>query len=207
MDYPYKHSYEGHFMKNTSTSITAALLTCNLLLVALGVAAVMGESNYFISKIAKAQLEEDEEVTEDEAEAQKSSDQSAVAPNGLSLRLDRAHFIPLTPLSDSPGNQVKMLLGYSVEESSPLLDGTVNAVMEVYATANQTLLKTSSLPEPIVLEDSEGTIQLATTFNDATLRNVTARALLTDAEKVSPISDPLEAAIGLGEVRTATSNP
>ena len=186
---------------------TTAFLTCNLLIVALGVAAVMGESNYFLSKIAKAQLEEEDEVlTEDEVEGQKPSDQSA-APNGLSLRLDRAHFIPLTPLSDSPGNQVKMLLGYSVEESSPLLDGTVNAVMEVYATANQTLLKTSSLPEPIVLEDSEGTIQLATTFNDATLRNVTARALLTDAEKVSPISDPLEAAIGLGEVRTATSNP
>lgn len=92
-----------------------------------------------VSKIAKAQLEEDEEVTEDEVEAQKSSDQPAVAPNGLSLRLDRAHFIPLIPLSDSPGNQVKMLLDYTVEESSPLLDGTVNAVMEVYA-ANQTLL-------------------------------------------------------------------
>ena len=193
-------------MKNTSTSITVALLTCNLLLVALGVAAVMGESNYFLSKIAKAQLEEDEEVTEDEAEGQNPSDQSAVAPNGLSLRLDRAHFIPLTPLSDSPGNQVKMLLDYTVEESSPLLDGTVNAVMKVYA-ANQTLLRTSSLPEPIVLEDSEGTIQLATTFNDATLRDVTARALLTDGEKANPISDPLEATIGLGEVRTAISDP
>jgi hypothetical protein len=42
-------------------------------------------------------------------------------------------------------------------------DDIVNAVMEVYA-ANQTLLRTSSLPEPIVLNDSDGTIQLATTF-------------------------------------------
>lgn len=99
-----------------------------------------------------------------------------------------------------------MLLDYTVEGSSLLLDGTVNAVMEVYA-ANQTLLRTSSLPEPIVLEDSEGTIQLATTFNDAALRDVTARALLTDGEKVNPISDPLEATIGLGEVSTATSDP
>jgi hypothetical protein len=100
-----------------------------------------------------------------------------------------------------------MLLDYTVEESSPLLDGKVNAVMEVYSAANQTLLRTSSLPEPIVLKDSDGTIQLATTFNDANLRDVTARALLTDAEKMNPISDTLEATIGLGEVRTGTSNP
>jgi hypothetical protein len=173
-------------MKTTSTHATAALLTCNLFLVMLGAAVVMGEPNY----IAKAQ-----------------SDQSAATPTGLSLKLDRAHFIPLTPLSDSPGNQVKMLLDYTVEESSPLLDGKVNVVMEVYSAANQTLLRTSSLPEPIVLKDSDGTIQLATTFNDANLRDVTARALLTDAEKMNPISDPLEATIGLGEVRTGTSNP
>jgi hypothetical protein len=99
-----------------------------------------------------------------------------------------------------------MLLAYNVEESSPFVDGKVNAVMEVYSAANQTLLRTSSLPQPIVLEDSEGTIQLATTFNDANLRDITARALLTDAEKVNPISDPLEAPIGLDEVRTATSD-
>jgi hypothetical protein len=99
-----------------------------------------------------------------------------------------------------------MLLAYNVEESSPFVDGKVNAVMKVYSAANQTLLRTSSLPQPIALEDSEGTIQLATTFNDANLRDVTARALFTDAEKVNPISDPLEAAIGLGEVRTATSD-
>ncbi|MGH9988747.1 MAG: hypothetical protein ACRD8W_32855 [Nitrososphaeraceae archaeon] len=189
-------------METTSTYTTAAFLTCILLLVALGAAIVVEESNH----IAQAQLEQEEE--EEKTEKPKQSDQSAAAaaPNGLSVKLDRAHFIPLTPLSDSPGNQVKMLLAYNVEESSPFVDGKVNAVMEIYSAANQTLLRTSSLPQPIVLEDSEGTIQLATTFNDANLRDVTARALLTDAEKVNPISDPLEAAIGLGEVRTATSD-
>ena len=44
--------------------------------------------------------------------------------------------------------------------------------MEVYAE-NQTLLKTSSLPEPIALDD-EGSIQLATTLDDPTLKNITA---------------------------------
>jgi hypothetical protein len=77
--------------------------------------------------------------------------------------------------------------------------------MEVYAL-DQTLLRTSSLPEPIALEDSEGSIELATTFNDDTLSNVTARVLLTDGDKVFPISDPLEARMGLGEIRTSTSS-
>ena len=79
--------------------------------------------------------------------------------------------------------------------------------MEVYA-ANQTLLRTSSLPEPIVLNDSDGTIQLATTFHDPGLKNVTARALLTDSQKVNPLSDPVEASIGLGEITLANEpNP
>lgn len=50
-------------------------------------------------------------------------------------------------------------------------DDTVSAVMEVYAL-NQSLLRTSSLPEPIALEDSEGSIELATTFNDDTLPRI-----------------------------------
>lgn len=140
---------------------------------------------------------------------QSQSNQSAAAtssPNGLSFGLDRAHYIPLSPLSDSPGNQVKMLLGYSVQNSSTLLDDRVNAVMEVYA-ANQTLLRTSSLPEPITLDDSEGTIQLATTFDDPSLQNVTMRALLTDGQKILPLSEPIEASLGLGEIRQeATSS-
>jgi fumarylacetoacetate (FAA) hydrolase family protein len=61
-------------------------------------------------------------------------------------------------------------------------------------------LRTSSLPEPIVLDDSDGKIQLATTFNDPNLKDVTAKALLTDGQKINPLSEPIEASIGLGEV-------
>lgn len=74
--------------------------------------------------------------------------------------------------------------------------------MEVYAE-NGTLLRTSSLPEPIVLHEPEGSIQLATTFDDKSLQKVTALALLTDDTKGFPISDPLEARLNLGERRTA----
>lgn len=147
--------------------------------------------------MANAQLEE--------AEEQRAvTDENAIDSNEFSLTLDRAHFIPLSLLSDSPGNHVKMLLYYTTQQPSESIDDTVNAIMKVYA-ANNTLLRTSSLPEPIVPDDSYGTIQLATTFNDPNLKDVTAKALLTDGQKIKPLSDPIEASIGLGEITSATT--
>ena len=192
---------------------TTLFVACSTLLFVLGAVIIMGGSSHILYNV-NAQLVDVEELREDLRAAiveekiqgemnQNQSDQSAAAatsPNGLSLKLERAHFIPLSPLSDSPGNQIKMLLNYTIENSSSLADDTVSAVMEVYAE-NQTLLRTSSLPEPIVLDDSKGNIQLATTLNDPTLKNVTARALLTDGQKINPLSDPIEASLGLGEVR------
>jgi hypothetical protein len=189
---------------------TIVSVACSTLLIALVVA-----SDHLLYTNASAQLLDTEELREELRASiteelqgggvnqnQNQSDQSAAAatnPDGLTLTLDRAHFIPLSPLSDSPGNQVKMLLGYSIQNSTALGNDNVNAVMEVYA-ANQTLLRTSSLPEPVSLVDSEGSIQLATTFGDPTLQNVTVRALLTDGQKILPLSDPIEESIGLGEI-------
>jgi len=197
---------------NTNAT-TPIFVACSILLITLGVAAVIGGSNHILYTTVNAQLEDAEELREELRASigeklqgglnQNQSDQSAAAanPNGLTLSLDRAHYIPLSPLSDSPGNQVKMLLDYSVQDPSALADPKVSAVMEVYAE-NQTLLRTSSLPEPIVLNDSEGSIQLATTFDDPTLQNITARALLTDGQKINSLSDPIEASLGLGELKT-----
>jgi hypothetical protein len=197
---------------NTNAT-TPIFVACSILLITLGVAAVIGGSNHILYTTVNAQLEDAEELREELRASigeklqgglnQNQSDQSAAAanPNGLTLSLDRAHYIPLSPLSDSPGNQVKMLLDYSVQDPSALAEDTVSAVMEVYAE-NQTLLRTSSLPEPIVLDDSEGSIQLATTFDDPTLQNITARALLTDGQKINPLSDPIEASLGLGDLKT-----
>lgn len=119
-------------------------------------------------------------------------------PDSVSQTLNYSHFVPLSPLSNSPGNQVKLLLNYNVTESS-LIDNPINAIMEVYA-ANQSLVRTSSLPHPLNLTSSEGTIQLATTLNDNNLQNITAVAMLTDDEKAIPISNVLEARLNLGEM-------
>jgi hypothetical protein len=200
-------------LRTSTTKIATSVIavTCSTLLIALGVATMIGGTNHILYTTVSAQLVDMEGLKEDLRAGiaeelkggvnQNQIDQSAPAtsPYGLTLSLDRAHFIPLSPLSDSPGNQVKMLLGYSVQNSTALVDDKVNAVMEVYA-ANQTLLRTSSLAEPISLADSEGSIQLATTFGDPTLQNVTVKALLTDGQKIFPLSDPIEESIGLGEI-------
>ena len=173
------------------------------------------------NEIVNAQLEDTEEIREEQRaremeeefpskQGQDQDDKEAGATTGsheLSLTLKRAHFIPLSPLRDSPGNQIKMLLDYTIEDPSALADDTtVSAIMKVYAE-NQTLLRTSSLPEPIVIDDdSEGTIQLATTLDDnPALQNITARTLATDSLKVNPLSDTIEANMGLGEIKSAIS--
>lgn len=113
--------------------------------------------------------------------------------NSVSQRLDYAHFVPLT---NSPGNQVKLLLNYSSVDPS-MTNAPINAVMEVYA-ANETLLRTTSFPQPLLLNQS-GEIHLATTFEDEALNNITARTMLTDGEKVIPISNTLETSLALGQ--------
>jgi hypothetical protein len=142
--------------------------------------------------------QEQEYVSSSQREAAQEAERAAASEpdyssNSVSQRLDYAHFIPLT---NSPGNQVKLLLNYSSLDPS-MTNAPINAVMEVYA-ANQTLLRTTSFPQPLLLNQS-GEIQLATTFEDDSLNNITARTMLTDGEKVIPISNTLETRLALGQ--------
>jgi hypothetical protein len=213
--------FSTQIAKTRRTVRAKTFIKCSLLFLTLGVGVQIGtaSSNQIpMLIIANAQLEDTEEQREEQrareieeefpseqGQDQDNKETAATGSNELSLTLERAHFIPLSPLSDSPGNQVKMLLDYSIDDPSALADDKVSAIMEVYAE-NQTLLRTSPLPEPIVIDDSEGTIQLATTLDDnPALQNITARALITDSQKVNPLSDTIEANMGLGEIKSATS--
>jgi len=133
-------------LRTVNAKATTIFVACSTLLITLGVATIMEGSNHLLYQIANAQLEDSEDLREEQRTAaleeelqsepnKNQSDQSAasLSPNGLSLRLDRAHYIPLSPLSDSPGNQVKMMLDYTIEDPSALADPKVSAVMEVYA--------------------------------------------------------------------------
>jgi hypothetical protein len=145
--------------------------------------------------------EEQEYVSSSQREAVQEAERvaatSALEPdyssNSVSQILDYAQFAPLT---NSPGNQVKLLLNYSSLDPS-MTNAPINAVMEIYAP-NQTLLRTTSFPQPLLLNQS-GEIQLATTFEDESLNNITAKTMLTDEEKAIPISNTLETILALGQ--------
>lgn len=154
---------------------------------------VAGQVDTIQPEQEKEYVSSSERVAGQEAQRAAAASEPDYSSNSVSQRLDYAHFVPLT---NSPGNQVKLLLNYSSLDPS-MTDAPINAVMEVYA-ANQTLLRTTSYPQPLLLNQS-GEIQLATTFEDESLNNITARAMLTDGEKVIPISNTLETRLALGQ--------
>ena len=102
---------------HTKIATSAILVTSTLLLIFLGVTTIMSGSNQILHTIAFSQVEDREELreerrttlVEDELQTGKNQNQSnASSPNEIALKIDRSHYIPLSPLSDSPGNQVKM---------------------------------------------------------------------------------------------------
>lgn len=147
---------------------------------------------------AEEELEPETQEPGPEAELgpsqQPQSQQTASGPQRISQELDYAHFIPLT---NSPGNQVKLILNYTSDDSS-IINEPINAVMEVYST-NQSLIKISSFPEPMIA-NSSGSLQLATTFTNEEIDNVIVTATITGPEKSVSMSNPLTVNLNLGQI-------
>lgn len=120
---------------------------------------------------------------------------SLLDEDSISQRLAYAHF---TPLTDSPGNQVKLILNYSVNYPS-VVGKQINAIMEITSATNMSLVRTSSFPNPI-LANRDGTIQLATTFTDTNLTDIIAVAKFTDIEKTIQMSNLVKVRLQLGEI-------
>jgi hypothetical protein len=113
--------------------------------------------------------------------------------------MNYSHFIPL---ADSPGEQLKIIADYNVVD--PSIDNQpINAVMEVFSLSNHSLIKTSSLPNPILANHS-GTVQLATSFQDNAVSEVVSLITFTDAEKGFALSEPLTLTMKLGEPSTTS---
>jgi len=109
--------------------------------------------------------------------------------------LDSAHFIPLT---NSPGNQIKLMIDYSVVDPTfvgELMTGT----MEVYAANNNSLIRTSSLSDPVIANQS-GSVQFATTFTDESLDSVRTEATFTGPSGMETISNPISVNLTLGQI-------
>ena len=149
----------------------------------------------------------DEEVVEDvEEEPSPSPEEVATAPfqslfegtligsPKISQSINYSHFIPLT---NSPGDQLKVIVDYLVTDQT-LVGESVNAVMEVFSVSNQSLIKISSFPDPIIANAS-GTVQLATTFPDGGVTDAVSLITFTDVEKGIALSEPLTLTLKLGQ--------
>ncbi|HET6730488.1 MAG TPA: hypothetical protein VFH04_02705 [Nitrososphaeraceae archaeon] len=109
--------------------------------------------------------------------------------------LDYVHVISL---SNSPGNQIKLMLDYSVVDPS-FIGQPMSGSMEVYATHNNPLIRTSSLSDP-VLANKSGTLQFSTTFIDDDLENARTETVLTDSNGMTPISNRISANLTVGQI-------
>jgi len=109
----------------------------------------------------------------------------------VSQVLDYGHFVPLTI---GKADQVKVIVNYSVNDPS-VVGKDINAVMKEY-TLNGTLLKTSSFPAGLALNET-GKAQLATSFTDTITKNVTAVVTFVNTTNNLPLSNPLTVKLNL----------
>jgi hypothetical protein len=115
----------------------------------------------------------------------------------VAIKLNYAHFVPLT--NNTKLHQVKTIVLYTSNPSIMDLRRVQNAVMKVYAL-NGTLLRTTSYPNGLTLNATNGKAQLATTLMDSTIKNITASVVFTDSSKSANYSNVLSVNLGLGQI-------
>ena len=103
------------------------------------------------------------------------------------------------PLVNSEGNQVKVLVNYSIGDES-IVGQKINAVMGIYDRINGTLIKLSSFPDGLVLNNTEGTIQLASTLTDPMIQNISTIVTLTNVDKSEKYSNDVRSDLDMSAV-------
>ena len=107
------------------------------------------------------------------------------------------------PLISSEGNQVKVLLNYSMNNES-LLGQRLNAVMGIYDRINGTLIKLSSFPDGFTVNNTAGTIQMASTLTDPRVQNISTIVALTNAEKSEKYSNDVRSDLNVRAILPAS---
>src|ERR687891_1319783 len=102
------------------------------------------------------------------------------------------------PLVNTEGNQVKVVLNYSMGES--FLGERINAVMGIYDRQNGSLIKLSSFPNGFVINNTEGTITMTSTLTDPKIQNISTIVTLTNAEKFEKYSNDVRADLDLNAI-------
>ena len=112
------------------------------------------------------------------------------------ISIDSAVALPLTT---AEGNQVKVIVNYSIDDES-LIGQRINAIMGIYDRNNGTLVKLSSFPNGFVINNTEGTTQLATSLLDPKIQNISAIVTLTNAEKSEKYTNDVRADLNVRSI-------
>jgi hypothetical protein len=103
------------------------------------------------------------------------------------------------PLVNAEGNQVKLIINYSIGDES-IVGQKINAQMGIYDRINDTLIKLSSFPDGIILNNTAGTIQLASTLTDPKVQNISTIVTLTNAQKTEKYSNDVRSDLDLSAI-------
>jgi hypothetical protein len=103
------------------------------------------------------------------------------------------------PLVNTEGNQVKLIIKYSMGDES-IVGQRINAQMGIYDRINGTLIKLSSFPDGFILNNTAGTIQLASTLIDPKIQNISTIVTLTNEDKTEKYSNDVRSDLDLSAV-------
>ena len=103
------------------------------------------------------------------------------------------------PLVNAEGNQVKLIINYSIGDES-IVGQRINAQMGIYDRINGTLIKLSSFPDGFILNNTAGTIQMASTLTDPKIQNISTIITLTNEEKTEKYSNDARSDLDLSAV-------
>jgi hypothetical protein len=103
------------------------------------------------------------------------------------------------PLVNAEGNQVKLIMNYSIGDES-IVGQRINAQMGIYDRINGTLIKLSSFPDGFILNNTAGTIQMASTLTDPKIQNISTIITLTNEEKTEKYSNDVRSDLDLSAV-------
>ena len=112
------------------------------------------------------------------------------------LSIDRATALPLV---NAEGNQVKVVVNYSMGDGS-FLGQRINAVMGIYDRVNGSLIKLTSFPNGFILNNTGGSIQMASTLTDPKIQNISTIITLTNAEKSEKYSNDVRSDLDLRSI-------
>ena len=119
------------------------------------------------------------------------------------ISVDRAVALPLTT---AEGNQVRVAVNYSMNDES-LIGQRLNTIMGIYDRQNGTLIKLSSFPNGFILNNTNGTTQLATTLTDIKIQNISAIVTLTNGDKTEKYTNDVRADLDLRTILPAALPP